>query len=49
MLTTAGYRVMASAGWSGGSVHARFQERYLTIEECQPQPRQPQPARVKPS
>jgi biotin operon repressor len=33
---------------SGGSVHARFQERYLTIEECQPQPRQPQPARVKP-
>jgi hypothetical protein len=33
---------------SGGSVHARFQERYLAIEECQPQPRQPQPIRVKP-
>jgi transposase len=32
---------------AGGSVHARFQERYLTIEECQPQPRQPQPAPVK--
>jgi len=32
----------------GGSVHARFQERYLAIEECQPQPRQQLPARVKP-
>jgi hypothetical protein len=32
----------------GGSVHARFQERYLAIEECQPQPYQQQPARVKP-
>jgi len=32
----------------GGSVHARFQERYLAIEECQPQPRQQQPVRVKP-
>ena len=32
---------------SGGSVHARFQERYLAIEECQPQPRQQPPTRVK--
>jgi hypothetical protein len=32
---------------SGGSVHARFHEHYLTIEECQPQPRQPPPVRVK--
>jgi transposase len=33
---------------SGGSVHARFQERYLAIEECQPQPHRQQPVRVKP-
>ena len=31
-----------------GSVHARFQERYLAIEECLPQPRQQPPAGVKP-
>lgn len=33
---------------SGGSVHARFQERYLAIEKWQPQLRQQQPAPVKP-
>jgi Helix-turn-helix domain len=33
---------------SGGLAHARFQQRYLAIEECQPQPRQQQPARLKP-
>jgi hypothetical protein len=33
---------------SGGSIHARFQERYLAIEECQPQPRQQQPVWLKP-
>ena len=32
-----------------GSIHARFQERYLTIEECQPQPRQQLPVRAKPA
>lgn len=32
-----------------GSIHARFQERYLAIEECQPQPRQQLPVRVKPA
>jgi transposase len=32
----------------GGSVHARFQQRYLAIEECQPQPRQQPPVRVIP-
>jgi hypothetical protein len=32
-----------------GSIHARFQERYLGIEECQPQPRQQPPVRVKPA
>ena len=31
-----------------GSVHARFQERYLAIEECLPQPRQQPPVRIKP-
>ena len=33
---------------SGGSVHARFQERYLAIGECQPQPKQQQPVLIKP-
>jgi transposase len=32
----------------GGSVHARFQERYLAIEECQAPTRQQRQARVKP-
>jgi hypothetical protein len=32
-----------------GSIHARFQDRYLTIEQCQPQPRQPPAIRVKPA
>ena len=32
-----------------GSIHARFQERYLAIEECKPQPRQQLPVRVKPA
>jgi hypothetical protein len=31
--------------WLDGSIHARFEERYLAIEECQPQP----PVRVKPA
>jgi hypothetical protein len=32
-----------------GSIQARFQERYLAIEECQPQSRQQPPVRVKPA
>lgn len=32
-----------------GSIHARFQERYLAIEECQPQSRQQPPVRIKPA
>jgi hypothetical protein len=31
-----------------GTIHARFQERYLAIEECLPQLRQKPPVRVKP-
>lgn len=32
---------------AGGSVHARFQERYLAIEECQTPPRQQPPVHAK--
>jgi transposase len=31
-----------------GSVAVRFRERYLTVTECQPQPKTPKVARVKP-
>jgi len=32
-----------------GSIHVRFQEKYLAIEECQPQPRQQPPRRARPA
>jgi len=32
-----------------GAVYARFQEKYLAIEECQPQPKQQPPIRTKPT
>lgn len=32
-----------------GSIHVRFQEKYLSIEECQPQPKQQPVARTKPA
>jgi transposase len=32
-----------------GTIHARFQESYLAIEECQPQPRQHQQPRARPA
>ena len=32
-----------------GTVHARFQEKYLAIEECQPQPKQQPVAATKPT
>jgi transposase len=32
-----------------GTVHARFQEKYLLIQECQPQPKQQPVARSKPA
>jgi len=32
-----------------GTVHARFQEKYLAIQECQPQPKQQPPIRTKPT
>lgn len=32
-----------------GSIHARFQDKYLTLEECQPQPKQQPVPRARPS